>query len=747
MEWSVEEIFHELELQAPKYGVKPEIARAFFLAENTADGVLKPGRKYRGDAVSPKKARGLFQTLPDTEEALKKQGLLGSDWKYDPKNLNTQVQAGLAALKEMMGRQKRPGDLKELGVMYNAGTEPWQAYLAGNMRGIPAETRQYWDKLTTALGGNGRKPMGAQAIEQAAAAGVAGATQPQQAKGAPSSTSSGSSSRSSSRINVYNNPELFAATMAAGQGVIQAGGSIDTALATLTDLAAQRQAAEAAQISAIQAGGAAIGAATQAEYAVNAKAAQRRATNLMVAGLHPDQINNRFEQATRSINETDLELEPLGQEIDNRMAVGFFDNPLEFIVNQVRLPGMVGQYNAIARKQNRAIQSAKELQSLTATQQSLTTAIDSDEIAAAGVAKAAAEAARAQEVLTKVQQEHAGAAARDAATAAQLAVGKFDTAAKMLAFSKEVQTATEGLSEREAAKVALQMEIDKVNQYLKMIGSNTQHTEASYKLMPAAERQLLWNAAGTGIIAKNFADAATIIEERGNFNKIAQEGDSASINWFQQAMTEAQAQTNKDLTLAEQQAKITGKVVKREEILLGNLNKVQNLLQAQAADMATAAPFNPLKLDVVAAAKNKALENNPVSIFVNKYGPAGTEPVYITPGSLDERKVLERFTAAVAKGQMNTQQAIDAIHEFYTVGSDAQALRTKYVLFGLDKPQGYMVKVPKPSFLAGRDAQVGGTVDLWKRSSIEEYLTKNVAQQIMSQNPGMFGTGRVPGVN
>lgn len=733
MQFSVEDIFSEIDAQAPKFGVPPDVARAFFLAENTADGKLKPGKLYRSDAVSPKQARGLFQTLPSTEKALQAQGHLSSEWTFDPKNLGTQVQAGMAALKEMMGRQKRPGDIKELGVMYNAGTKPWQAYIAGDLSSIPAETKQYWTKLDAALGNT----MGAQAIEQAAASGVPSATAPTgksfEAGSNLASSSSSSSSRTSTRLNIYNNPELFATTMAAGQGLIEAGGSIDNALSMLTGLAAQRQAAEAKQMAAIELGGEAIGAATKAEYAVQAKAAQRRATNLMVAGLHPDQIDNRFAQATRAINETDLQLEPLGQEIDQRMAVGFFDNPLEFLINQVRLPGMVGEYNAIARKQNRAIASARELQSLTGTQQSLTTAIDSDEIAAAGAAKAAAEASRAQEVLSRVQIERAGAAARDVATQLQLQQGKFDAAARMLAFTKEVQTATDGMTEKEAAKVAMQMEVDRVNQYLKLIGSNTQHTIESYKLMPAAERQLLWNSAGTGVIAKNFSDAASIIEQRGNLGKIAQEGDAAAVNWFEKAMREAQQQTEKDLVLAEQQARVTGKAVKREEVMLANLDKVQARFALEAKDMSKATEYNPLKLDVVAAAKNPALQDNAVAQFINKYGPAGTEPVYVNPGSLDERKILERFTAAVAKGSMPPQQAVDALHQFYTQGSQAQALRTKYVLFGLSKPEKYQVDVPVPGLISLGSTPAGGVVDLWNRSSIEAFLTRNVARQLANQ--------------
>ena len=122
MKFSAEEVFNEIKSQAPKFGVPEDVARAFLLAENTADGKLKPGATFNGAAVSPKSARGVFQTLPSTEAALQEQGLLPSGWKFSPTDLPGQVSAGLAALKEMTGRQKNPGDMRELGAMYNGGT-------------------------------------------------------------------------------------------------------------------------------------------------------------------------------------------------------------------------------------------------------------------------------------------------------------------------------------------------------------------------------------------------------------------------------------------------------------------------------------------------------------------------------------------------------------------------------------------------------------------------------------------------
>ena len=724
MKFSAEEVFREIESQAPGFGVPANVARAFLLAENTADGKLKPGSTFNGAAVSPKSARGVFQTLPSTEAALQEQGFLPSGWKFSPTDLSGQVSAGLAALKEMSGRQKNPGDIRELGAMYNGGTAAWQNYLSGKLEAIPGETKNYWNKLTNGMGSE--KPMGAQAIERAAMGGSASSPANSgdlTGTSSPGSTSSGSSSRSSIRTNVWNNPELFAQTMLSGAQVVGAGGSIDSAISALTGLAAQRAVAEQNQQAAIQQGAAAAGQATMDEYAISASNAARKNAILMSGQIHPDQANNRVNQAFDKINQLDFQLEPLAKEIDARMAVGLFDNPLEFIINQVRLPGMVGQYNAGVREQNRAIQSAQQIQSLAGTQQSLTSATDADAISRAGVSKAAAIAAQSQEALAKAQQEHAGAAARDAANLATLEGQKFEFNARMLQFTKEVQTATEGMSEREAAKTEMKMRVDKINTYLKMIGSTQQHTVESYKLMPTAEREMLFNAAGRGIIAPSFSEAATIIEEKGSLAGIAQGGDAAAVSWFRKVVDEANMKTKQDLAVAMNTAKVTGKMPNKDAVFKANMDIIQERFRGEANDMSTASASNPLKLDMVAASKNPALAKNPVAVFVNTYGPGSANPVLL---QLDEKKLFDRFTAAVTNGAMTPVQAAQALHEFYTVGSQEQAMATKYGLFGIEKPKDYTVVLPNPGMFSF-SRQPGGTVDMLKLSSIEQYLTKSIA--------------------
>lgn len=673
-----------------------------------------------GGAVSKAGARGLFQTMPATEQALKKSGHLSSTWTFNPSDLKGQVTAGLAALQEMSGRLKNPGDILELGAMYNGGTAGWRNYLAGKVDSLSKETRGYFDKLLASTRGH----MTPQQIEKAAAS------------TAPSSSNRGSSSSFSSRTNVWSDPELFANTMAAGANIVRQGGSVDSAISTISELAINRQLAEQEQMLAIQAGADAAAQAARDSYLASEKNAARRSAILQSANIHPDQLNNRIDQAFAEINQLDFELEPLARDIDQRQAVGIYDDPLAWLVNQVRLPGLVGEYNAGVRRQNRAITSAKELQALAGTQQSLSTAIDADVIAKAGVSKAAEVAAAAQEKLAIAQQQYAGTAARDAAALAQLEGGKFDVQARMLAFTKEVQAQTQGMSEKEAEAKEIQMRVDEINKYLKMIGSTQQHTTASYKLMPAQEREALFNAAGRGMIAPTFSEAATILYEKGNIANIANGGDAAVANWFTKVKQKAAAQAQKDFAIAEAQSKITGKPVKMEPILQANLDRLQAQFASEAADMSAADPDNPLKLDPVAASKNPLLEKNPVAVFLNTYGPASKNPVLL---DTSEKKIFDRFTAAVVKGAMTPPQAAAAIHEFYTVGVREQALRTKTSLFGLPTPKTYQVKIPDPGFFSFSNQQ-GGTVDMLKLSSIEQYLTKNIA----AQAPLRIQSGQAP---
>lgn len=731
-EFSAQEVLDEIERQAATYGIDPKLAQAFFHAENSARGYVEPTRKINGAVTSPKGARGVMQTMPSTEAALKKAGFLPKDWQFNPDDLPSQVQAGLSGLHEMRSRQKNRDDPYELAVMYNAGTVPWQNYRAGAMDKLPAETQQYLTKIGTALGG-GRKDMTPQQMESYVGA-PKGTPAPVNvgAGPAPGASRSGSTSSSVSvRTNSFD-PAILAATMNEGFQLIKSGGSIDTAIGNINQAAVQRQMAEQEQLAAITERANAAGATTSATTAVEAQAAARRQQILTAAGINPDVANNMAQKAFDAIIQGTAVLEAQGAEIDARQAVGIFDNPLEWLINQTRLPGMVGQYNQQVRQQNRAIEAAQQLQGLSQTQISLSQGVDADLITKAGAAKVAETAARAQEEATQVRQAIAGNAVRDAVVGSQLAGQKFQTSVTLTELTKQVRSENQGMSERDAARAAEQIQLERVNKWLKMVGSTNQFDSATFKSLPTKTREDMITSAGTGRISNSLFDGVMAIQNYGNSRNMAAEGDAATVAWLQGTVAAAKAAVDKEFLLAENQAKITGKVLKKEEFLRQQLDKIQELYQAEALNMRAASDSNPLKLSYELLLKDPALSRNPVAQFVQQYGPSSPSPMFT---KVDEKFIIDKFVADVGLGKMTSGQAAAAIADFYKQGTALQARATKYTLFGIDTPaNGYTVDIPAPGMFD--KSGVGGRIDLTNAAAVETFVIKNVAARAMGQlNP------------
>lgn len=709
--FTAQEVLDEIARQAPGAGISPKLAQAFFITENSDSGTIKPDRKISGATMSPRGARGVMQTMPATEAGLQKAGFLPAEWKFNPADLRGQVQAGLAALQEMQGRQKNRGDVLELAAMYNGGNAAWRAYREGAMEKIPAETQHYFKKISTALGFGGPMDQGTQAQSS------------QIQQGAPVASSSSSATRTSTRTNVFDPLALDAALQSATQ-LTQNGGSFDTALQQITAAQVQRQQAEASQIAAITDWSTKQGLATTAQTALDAGEAARRAQILTAASINPVDAGNKANAAMEQIMLAMPSLEAAGAEIDARQAVGIFDNPLQWLVNQVRLPGMVGQYNQQVRSVNRTIEGVKNLQGLAATQITLGQASDADAITNAGAAKAAEQAAAAQAKLTEVQAATAGAAVRDAQTALALQTDKTKVLIDIAQLTKQVQSENVGMSEKDAERRAHEIQLQRVNNWLKMIGSNQRYDTATFKAIPAKTREELLVASSGDGISRTLWDGLSYINQLGDWRKIAAEGDAGAVTWMRNTLMAADKLTAEELKLAEQQARISGKpIAKREVFLEQAVNKMEQLYTAELADMRTANDSNPYKIAYDHMVKVPALQNNAVSQFLKANGPTSQTPIF---NKVDEKFIIDHFTGQIAAGKVTSGQAAQQISQFYSGAMKEQAARSKYALFGFSAPEGYKVVIPISGLFEGASRNAG-VIDLTNPAAVEQYLIKNTA--------------------
>lgn len=119
------EIIGMLRRIAPEYGVHPRLAMAIVRSESN----------FNPAALSPKKAQGLMQLIPETAERFK------VSKPFDPEQ---NIRGGLSYLRWLLAYFR--GDVKLVAAAYNAGEGAVERY-----RGIPPypETRDYVQRIRT----------------------------------------------------------------------------------------------------------------------------------------------------------------------------------------------------------------------------------------------------------------------------------------------------------------------------------------------------------------------------------------------------------------------------------------------------------------------------------------------------------------------------------------------------------------------------------------------------------------------
>lgn len=714
-DFAVSDVLAEIAKQAPAFGLDPRLAQSFVVAENTGSGDPAGRKSYSGDAVSPVGARGLMQVMPSTAKGLQQAGFLPATWQHNPEDLPSQIQAGLAALKEMAGRANNPKDLRELAAMYNGGNAAHKAYLSGNLSKMPGETQDYLQKIgraNMALGGENNP----------------GAYEAPATGSGTGSSSSGNYRTTTTRRNV-NDPMMQAQFLQDISAAAGPGGTIAQTQQILAEQGQARNLLTPQLVDFIAQQGAAAGAEATAKATVDASNAATRADILSRMNLNPALMDSEMMKAFQTVNFTDAAIAPLRADINKRMAVGFFDNPLEWLVNQTRLPGLVAEHNGLVGDQQNAVDRYKQLSGIAGTQQSLSNATDADALMKAGVASAAKAAADANVKSTTVQQEAAGGIIRDAMANAQLAGQRLQLEGNALALTRQQVSDSIAEGERAAASKEEQKAFDSVNAQIIAAGGTPLQSLTIFKALQPAERTGLIKNASNAQFGKDLATSIAFVESYGSLSKLASGGDAASSVWlngtYNQARAAVKAKNDKLQSTG-------GKPIDTDKATHEQLVDLQSQYQGQAkTDMRTASQHNPLKLDYASVAKLPELAANPMAVWLNKFGPKGTEPMLTT---IDEQQVINKFAQAVGSGTMTAAAAAKAVSDFYKVAVPAQAKATKWQLFGIDKPSAtYQVKLPTVGYTPI-------SADMGNLSQVENAITRATAKQLKDAMVERYGS-------
>lgn len=714
-DFALPDIFAEIDKQAPAFGIDPMWAKALVVAENTGSGSTTGKTTYSGAATSPVGARGLMQVMPATARGLQQAGLLPATWTHDPTNLGSQISAGLAAMKDMASRTKNPGDPLELAAYYNGGTSGLKNYQAGTLSN--PETTQYLKKVQRAMTELGMQPT-PQQIEQMAMQGPTGG------QAVPAGTRT-STATSTGRSWTQYQPDALDGFLTQANLMTQPGGLFDQGMAGV----AQR---EQAQVAATQDLLGAIGLAGKAAAATAGAEATQLAANTVVrqgildaSNLNSEWEHNRMRVALDKIDATSAQLDALRPEIDQKMGVGFFDNPLAWLVNQMELPGLVNRYNAVVGQQQDAIGHYDAASSIASKQLSLGQAAGADKILEVGAAKSQQALAEADAKAKAVQLQMSSKVAADELARVQLGLQTLGVRGQVAQLTKQQMSERQSVAQAMKDNATAQSTVDDINRIIKAAGGAGSLDVQRFKQLPAAEREQLLQIANSGKFGKDFTSSLLFVEQYGSLPAMAQGGQNATVNWIQKTLQQGDAAV---IPLQQKAAATGDKTFNPAKVKIQVLDGIASQYQTQAeGDLRSAPVGNPFKLDYQMAVTAPEMAENLWAKPIIEHGPGSANPLY---QKIDEQQMMNRALhtiSTVPPEQRSTfikQFAADTA-KFYQNSTAAQALETRYVNFGLHKPQKtYSVNLPE--FMGPAES-----IDLGNPTQVENFLTRQYAR---SQN-------------
>lgn len=671
---NLSEALDYIDKQASAFGVDPSTAKSILLSENFNDEAipkaLQDPKKYNLDdsRTSPKGAQGLMQVMPGTLQGLKEQGFVKQNNNME--SWQEQVDAGLAALQEI---RKRTGkdDPDHLAASYNAGPKGGQAYEAGTQ--LPAETTNYLTKMRLAREGlNG--PLSAtqgsvrkfEPVEPGS--GLPGA----------SDVGGGTGGNGGKRQSITSFTGIDALEdLVRNNGIYTEQLIDDITSSTETEAAAHLQAGAA-----IQAAGKATADAAEAKGVIEAAAVQTRDRILQLVGLDTRNADNKVAESIAEFQTSEKERKVLAADIKERMSVGFFDNPIQWLVNETILPGAVNRHNALLREGNIALENLQTAQQIAAKQETIDMSATVDMIARQSQAIGNAAVANANATNAEYKAKSASATARAATSIASLAGRQIDDEIKLVQMRKIVEsTKPEDQRRLEEQKddEALDTNIRRIGTMIGAVNANLQ----TVKRMSKQDQTEWLNRVSKNNIGDDFYEAMTFLRKYGNLNNMQATGSAE--------LAELVARLNKSVT---DNAQIKGRMMQAEGG--GRIPSVEQLRQivsnemelkwfATRDNMLLAEPTNPYLINhgIMATAFKGDYEKNVVAKMVRDS--------YKNKVTLNDQQLFTSVTKLIDAGQLTPKDAAAQLAEYYGDAVKRNNKARSYTLIGLPSQDDYKI--------------------------------------------------------
>lgn len=694
---------------AKKAGISPDLARGIILAENSGGKGGLP-QVLRTDRTSPKGATGIGQIMPDTYAALKAQGLLPGDHSMD--NWRGQVDATIATIKSMQ-KQHRTNDPTIIGAAYNGGNAAARNAMAGKFDALHPETIDYLEKL---------RKFGV--IRDANRAGPAGPTAtettlpdaaPAEAP-TPVSTTNDMGIPDPSGVRDSRPPSVDVVSISGGARVLDPNAPksvtdrgiealmqlmrdnstiLNNLVSDITGSVEAAQAAHATAATEVAAAGNATGEAARIKGAIEAAGATTRARILDVANMNTGKADNLFGSAMAERFMLRATREKMRPEIDERMAVGLFDNPLQWLVNQTILPGKINQYNAVAAAERDNIAMVDSMQRQVSVQESIDLGATADLYARQALAVSNASTAEANAKAAEIKAASSAMAAQRTINVANLR----ERQVSMVESALKWQQLMIEKGDKQQLKADELVERAEINRRLGIVGDMIGVSNVSIDTLKplGKDAQEMWrNRQGTLTLGDSLGESSEFIRRFGDLNKMRTSGAGEFADMqkaFQTAIDQKANDIRNNWGTVHAGSPLASKPPKDTDARLQAAAELQLNWEGQRDNnMLTSDKINPYRINhTKQALEFKGDKSNPIYQMVKDSFDRNQQ--------VTDKILIDATLKLITSNALQPKDAASALSEYYSYAITQNNLGRSLKAIGLEEQTNYKLK-PDPKLRA-----------------------------------------------
>lgn len=688
-----------------KYGVPEEYIWGVIRAENSGSpkgaSTLKDAPT---NAISNKNARGVMQVTPIALQDVIQSGLVPSTVDHENLSVEDQINVGTAYLSRLMKYSQNP---EEIYAMYNFGPKA-----RFQMDNLPAETRGYLEKTGSTV----------------------------KTGGGPTGTFGGGMMSSGDLINFLrtSTEQQNAAIVAAGQEAGKLFEQSQVNFGNAVDI--ERQAVADAAVNAARK--------VETTYAQN-----KVLENLQsLFGMDPTKADNVIAKNLSVAEEAATARAPVFEEYNQLASINPLDNPLGWVMAQIKLPSVAARNNALAQTEDTALQQIQQrTQQLTAAK-NVVTANTADEIRATQLEDARITANAAQAKLAEQEGKNQAATASTRMQMAQLANLVGDNTRQTLtaiigledrAASRELQDETRRrlLNEKKDADLEEDVSNARLRVVSDALGQEIPMTMTRLKSLASKDKQEKWRkVASTGKFGDDLKSSVEFYLTEVNEQRTAAQGD-ASVVATAKKLEQA---GSKYVAVIERASLSSGRKASANEVREKAFEQYSGMVVDSATsptntrDLSSSqwdSDYNPYKAPYIGFAgavdtnpKLAHLKNNIVKQKFDTLVKSGAVTRQENLTASQQQQLLGSIFEDVKMRKLTTAQAAAGISEFYKAATAWNASTNKYTLFGLPQQNNYLFTMQGEFF--GPSAR---KVDLMNPVDVDNMLARRLQDSVRAR--------------